>query len=68
MLIAKVLFYVWLMRGDIVSNQDHTKYRFSFDEDVVCNYMTKDEMVVYMKETLEEESDIIDEEQFYLNN
>lgn len=69
MLIAKILFYVWLMRGDIVSNQDHTAYRFSFDKDVVCNYMTKDEMVVYMKETIEEGSDIVDtEEEFYLIN
>lgn len=65
---VKLLFYLWLLKGDIVSNQDHTMYRFSFDEDVVCNYMTKDEMVVYMKETIQEGSDIIDEEEFYKFN
>ena len=65
---VKILFYLWLLKGNIVPNQDHTAYRFSFDKDVVCNYMTKEEMVVYMKETIEEGSDIIDEEEFYLNN
>ena len=66
---VKILFYLWLMRGDIVSNQDHTAYRFSFDEDVVCSYMTKEEMVDYMKITIEEGSDIVDtEEEFFKYN
>ena len=65
---VKILFYLWLLKGDIVSNQDHTMYRFSFDEDVVCSYMTKEEFIDYIKITIEEESDIIDEEKFYLNN
>lgn len=43
-------------------------YRFSFDEDVVCSYMTKEEFIDYIKITIEEESDIIDEEEFYKFN
>ena len=65
---VKILFYLWLLKGNIVPNQDHNMYRFSFDEDVVCSYMTKEEMVDYIKITIEEESDIIDEEEFYKFN
>lgn len=65
---VKILFYLWLLKGNIVPNQDHTKYRFSFDEDVVCSYMSKEEFIDYMRVTIEEGSDIIDEEEFYLNN
>ena len=65
---VKILFYIWLLKGNVVPNQDHTKYRFSFDEDVVCSYMNKEEFIDYMRVTIEEGSDIIDEEEFYLNN
>ena len=65
---VKILFYLWLLKGNIVPNQDHTAYRFSFDEDVVCSYMSKEEFIDYMKETIEEGSDIIDEEEFYKFN
>ena len=64
---VKILFYLWLFKGDIVPNKDHNMYRFSFDEDVVCSYMTKDEFIDYLKITIEEDSDIIDEEFFKYN-